>query len=503
VLGRRLDRYVTSFFLWHFVLVLVAVFGLYIVVETFTELDEFIKGGDPWATVRLMARYHFYHIPVLFSQFLPIVTLLAGIIALARLSSYNELNAMKAAGVSMYRTLVPVFACTLAIGALAMANQELLLPRLENRIGEVEFERRGGNVSTRLWVYDEATRTSLEAEKLDTTIEGKELRRIEAVADPDTGPDGRPLPPARVQAAKALWADQWLFLLDGHVTDSRGQQHPFHCRILRAPIPAAAFHPEGRPTGCLSDGTPAYLLRVRTDLPALHFVPPDTKTTPAELPADPLGPRDLNLQFASVDLLSRYRLIFGGYLAGSYAGEQTLPPLSIPVALWHEKHWIGRAQTYTEMAADSPQAQRRLIVYDGQPLPIQISPALLARKRVDPSLKSARYLLRRVQDDPTNARLRQRIGVLLHGRLAFPLANFVLLLLAIPLLFQHEGGKSTWIGVGLALVVSLVFYFFSYFCQFIGQDPHGVFGGLPAVAAWLPIAVFGAGGAILTANMNT
>ena len=39
MLGRRLDRYVTSFFLWHFVLVLVAVLGLYIVVETFTELD--------------------------------------------------------------------------------------------------------------------------------------------------------------------------------------------------------------------------------------------------------------------------------------------------------------------------------------------------------------------------------------------------------------------------------------------------------------------------------
>lgn len=502
MLGRRLDRYVTSFFVWHFVVCLVAVLGLYIVVDTFTELDEFVKHGKVLEQIRWIATYHLYNIPLLLGQFLPIVTLLAGIISLARLATYNELNAMKAAGVSMQRAMAPVLLCTLIIAVLAAANQELLLPRLESKIREVEFTAKG-KASTSLWFYDEKSRTTLEAEELDNRVEGKALRRVEIVADPEVGPDGQVLRSATLRAAKAIWAGRWIFLLNGHTTDVRGKTHPFDCRLVRVGALAVEFDPARKRAGRLADGTPAYLMRGRADLPARRFARAADGEEPSEVLLDPLGNRPLSVQFDSVELTKRYRVIFNGHITGSYAGEETQPPIALRVALWHKGKWIGRAQTYREEAKGTAEAHRRLIVYDGQAVPIHAPPAELVRKRVDPSLKSFAYLLGKARENPRNRRLRQRIFVLLHARFAFPFANIVLLLMAIPLLFQQEGGKSTWIGVGLALLVSLCFYFFTYFCQFAGQDPNGVFGGMPALAAWLPVGVFGLGGGILFSNINT
>ena len=76
-------------------------------------------------------------------------------------------------------------------------------------------------------------------------------------------------------------------------------------------------------------------------------------------------------------------------------------------------------------------------------------------------------------------------------------------MVAIPLLFQQEGGKSTLLGVGLALFASLCFYVVTYAFQTIGRDPEGIFGGIPWLAAWLPIVLFGAGGGFLLWNMDT
>jgi lipopolysaccharide export LptBFGC system permease protein LptF len=411
---------------------------------------------------------------------------------------------MKAAGVSTRRTVAPVLLCSLVIGALAAANQELLLPRLEGKIRQVDFEgRKVGNVSTSLWVYDEERRTTIDAEKIDTAVEGKELRRIEAVADAQFGPDGNPLPAASLRAERAVWAGRWLFLFDGHTTDARGAERPFAIRILRTDATALEFKPPAKPTGRLADGTRAHNIRARADLPALKFALPDTAATGAEPLHDPLGGQPLTLQFARVELTGRYRMFFNGHITESYAGEETQPPIAVRAALWHEGRWVARAQTYTEVARNSSHARRRLIVYDGHPLPISATPAELVQAKIDPSLKSFAYLLAKARENPRNRRLCQRIYVLLHGRLAFPLANFVLLIVAIPLLFQQEGGKGTWIGVGLALVVSASFYFFTYFCQFAGQDPQGVFAGIPAVAAWLPVGVFSIGGGVLLANINT
>jgi len=471
VLGRRLDRYVGAFFAWHFLLSLVAILGLYVVIDTFTKLDELIEQEGVFAQLRWIAVYHAYQIPVLLTQFLPVVTLLAGIIAIARLARYNEINAIKAAGVSVHRTLLPIFLASLAIGALGAANQEILVPSLEYDILNVRTTMRGKDVYRDLFVYDRSHKTTIWVRRLDYLAGGYELSGVAAEPRDLLDPAEKPELP-RIRGAHAVWVGTWLFLSDGQAQAPDGTWQPFAYKSLTTNRDASEFAMPGPPGKAGLGGA-----------------------TIAHIEAGRNG-HTLEVTFTEWKPKNNLRLIVGGQLTGAFEGAKTTAPTSIQAALWDGTRWLGRAQSYRQVS----DRRREDVVYDGEPLPIAMPPQELVKSSADPSLKSFRQLLALAAEVPA---LRQKILVVLHSRLAFPLASFVLLLVAVPLLFQQEGGKSTWVGVGLALVVSGCFYLVSYTCQLVGQTPGGVFDGSPAAAAWLPIVLFGATGVALAFRMDT
>jgi len=493
VLGRRLDRYVTSFFVWHFLACLAASLVLYIVIDTFAKLDEFVEHEDLLETIRWIFTYHLYQIPALLSQFIPIVTLIAGVICLARLARYNELNAMKASGISIHRALVPVYLCTLAIGGLAAANQELLVPDLEGRIRTVRLEAlKSQEVYTKLHVFDEGTRSTVYIPRLDNAAPGWHLSRVEAKPQQAGGA----LPPAPSFAGgQAIWAGDTLFLF----LPVEGEQGTFTRKALLADTEAKQYSPPNDPSSRLADGTPAYAITAK------------------------IGDRAYDVRFAECERMRRLRLLraargVGVLITSGYQGEDTLPPIDLHTALWYDDAckraigdgaigskgvWLAQGQTYVQ----SSPTRRETVLFDGDPVtcgnpPVEFAatPQRLIQSNVDPSLSSFASLQRLSRQVPV---LRQRITVVLHGRVAFPLASLVLLLVAIPLLFQEEGGKSSWTGMGMALIVSMLFYFANYYCQMLGQLPGGIFSGAPGMSAWVPIILFGGAGAYLLATMET
>lgn len=474
MLGRRLDRYVTSFFLWHFVLCLVAVIGLYVLLDTFTHLDDYVEQGSLVSQVRGIITYHAYQIPALVGQFLPIVVLLGGVLSLARLAAHNELNAAKAAGVSIHRTLLPLFAAALAIGLLGAADQELLLPSIEPQIRRVRYLTRKSDQEYRdVFAYDERQRTGVMVDRLLNAAEGWALRRLE-IAPRKPAAEKPKAPPTRLRAERALWVDRWVFLFDGVAVGADGTEQPFAHRTLLASLRANAYAPPLTSSTRLADGTPARTV------------------------AGQLGDYFVDVAFAQAEPRSMQRMILGGQITSVQADTKASAPISITVALWDEARteWLGRAQTYIQRTP----VKRELVLYDGEPLPLSAPPEELLQGRTDLTLKSSAALRALAARMPT---LRQRILLEIHGRLAFPFASVVLLVVAIPLLFQQEGGKSTWIGVGLAFVVGLFYYIATFLIQAMARDPAVALGSVPWLAAWLPTLLFAGTGGVLLWRMDT
>lgn len=89
----------------------------------------------------------------------------------------------------------------------------------------------------------------------------------------------------------------------------------------------------------------------------------------------------------------------------------------------------------------------------------------------------------------------------LHMKIAYPFANFVILLFGIALVgsASHAGRQSATVGFGLALFLTIVFWGFLRVGQGIGYG-----GGLPPpVAAWLANGIFGLVGLVLLARART
>ncbi len=479
MLGRRLDRYIGLFFVWHFLLCLLGVVVLYVLLDTFAKLDDFIEQESVAAFLRWIVIYHAYHVPVLLTQFFPLVTLLAGVIATARLTRYNELNAIKAVGVSLHRALAPMFACAVAVAALAAANQEFLVPALAPELVNMRARGTARDTYDDLSSPDRNNRAMVWVKRLEYALPGFEIEGLEARSKAEPGPhpkaaaSGHKPGDARIRNASGVWAERWLFLSKGEAVNAKGQWTPFEHMAIPTQEDATTFTMPRKPRA----GAAPALVRIQ-------------------------GERDggqLEIAFSS-DMWTykgSLQLILGGQLTPPLSDEGTPAPIFIQAALWRpqEKLWLGRANTYVDR-----ETRRDEVIFDGAPLPFTIPPSDLIKSEGDPTLKSFRDLLQNENDPPA---LRQKKLVILHGRIAFPLASIVLLLVAVPLLFQQEGGKSTWVGMGLALLVSMGFYFLNYLSQLAGQNPEGLLASVPALAAWLPLILFAALGGALMARMNT
>lgn len=107
--------------------------------------------------------------------------------------------------------------------------------------------------------------------------------------------------------------------------------------------------------------------------------------------------------------------------------------------------------------------------------------------------RSVMNALRDSQDPRLSAGERRQAAVLFHRRLAEPLANLTLILVAVPLAVLYARSRS--IAFGLSLVVTLVWYLFLAIGQLLAQT-----GALPVwLGLWLGNLVLGAFGFYLLA----
>jgi lipopolysaccharide export system permease protein len=97
-----------------------------VVVDLFERLDTFIDHEVPMLTV---VQYYVGTLPYLFILTLPVATLIGVLFSLGGMARRNELIAMTATGVSLYRILTPVLIIGVIISLLGLAFTVEIVPR--------------------------------------------------------------------------------------------------------------------------------------------------------------------------------------------------------------------------------------------------------------------------------------------------------------------------------------------------------------------------------------
>lgn len=122
-----IDRYIASNFLAYFLVCAFAIVGLVLTIQTFAALHKFVKYGF-LGMLQVLGIYYLYSIPIILADIFPVMILIGASYCLVAMSKDNEMVALKASGVSLYRIMLPIFVAATIIAILAAANQEWLLP---------------------------------------------------------------------------------------------------------------------------------------------------------------------------------------------------------------------------------------------------------------------------------------------------------------------------------------------------------------------------------------
>lgn len=132
---RTLDRLVLLAYARSFLICLTSLLSLYIVIDLFTNLDDFFSNGRGLAAgLQGVVSYYLYRSAQIFDRLCEPILLLAGAFTVAWMQRNNELLPLLSAGVPTRRILRPVFLGALAFLALGVANQELVIPRIADML---------------------------------------------------------------------------------------------------------------------------------------------------------------------------------------------------------------------------------------------------------------------------------------------------------------------------------------------------------------------------------
>ncbi len=151
-----MDGYVLRSFLFYFSLLLVS-FVLMTHVYTFFELlSDIVKNHI--AMFRVFT-YLFFLTPQLIYDSAPISVLVAVLIVFGILTKHNEITAIKASGVSLYRLAVPVLAAALLLSVGLFAFDHYYVPGANRKQDAIRKEIKGRPVQTylhpdRQWIFD-------------------------------------------------------------------------------------------------------------------------------------------------------------------------------------------------------------------------------------------------------------------------------------------------------------------------------------------------------------
>lgn len=214
-----LDDYVLRSFVGYLLLILSSLVVLFLVFTYFELLSDIVRKKISFLT---QIEYLLNFIPSVLYQITPLAVLLTVLVMFGLMQKNNEITAMKATGVSIYRTVIPILVIATALAGGLFLLDQWYLPYANKRVETLRNLIKGKPAQTylrpdRKWIFGESKK------KPDGSPGNRKIYYYEAF-DPDRNVFGSisvfELDPhtfqmvKRVYATRARWADQlqkWTF----------------------------------------------------------------------------------------------------------------------------------------------------------------------------------------------------------------------------------------------------------------------------------------------------
>jgi len=149
-----LDRYILRKYLAIFVLVFLALVSVSVIVTFFERIDNIYEHNQ---SLSLLFRYIQYRIPEFMNYSLPVAVLATALLTIGLLTKSNEITAMKACGLSIYRLVLSLVVTAGMVSLFSFGLQERLVPSANKKAEEVwnrinEVPARSYSFLDRRWV---------------------------------------------------------------------------------------------------------------------------------------------------------------------------------------------------------------------------------------------------------------------------------------------------------------------------------------------------------------
>jgi lipopolysaccharide export system permease protein len=448
-----LDRQRYWSFLKAYVICYTSLVGLFIVIDAFSNFDEFTKRAEGLELLKAMLRYYTIHQSLFFDYLCGVIGMMAAIFTVTWMQRNNEQLAMLAAGISTHRAIRPVLVSSVIVSSFAVLNQEFIMPRYAEELAKSHDDdgQRTVHVSSR---YDPQ----------NILLDGADADRATKTLMP--------------VYATIPWE------LLGEIKEMKGQQ--------------ATYIPPDHPTAPMKGG---WLIRGATISPPLEgeallasrdfltqvddltgFPPPYVRPTKVE---DQLGPagtpnpppqRPAPAAPAVTDAVRIHSEI------AYFASLPAFPLCANPV--------IPRIYSI---------ADRKVELSRGNYfLKSSLTFQAMTRKPDWYKFANTLDLIQGLSDPSTEGTERSDVAMFVHGRLLRPFLGLNLLFMSLPLVLGGYG-RNTFINLGFAMGNSALFYGSLIFCQYLGS-----FGLLsPPLSAWVPLFVFGTIATVRWAQIRT
>ena len=209
-----ISRYIFTEYLKKIGSVLFVMVMLYLVIDLFEKVDEFIVHK---ATMEQLVIYFAARIPLILTQITPISVLIATIFLIGSFSKSNELTAMKACGLPVIRIIYPLLFTSFVISAGIFLLNELVVPQATAKSNYIfQIEIRKGNLNSvfanqNIWIKGQGNYfwNVQQIDKKDNILRGIRVFKIDDKSNIEF----------RVDAERAIWNENYWVLENGEFWD--------------------------------------------------------------------------------------------------------------------------------------------------------------------------------------------------------------------------------------------------------------------------------------------